>query len=228
MDMELIDANPAARVPAPKADPREPHIPSPAEYERLLAACDAEDPMLLVFVAVLAECGLRADSEALRLEWSDVAFATRTIHVRSAPGRRTKTGKARRVPITDRLLPILREHAARYRLASYGGQRSPYLFHHTASLRGQVAGSRIKNGFRKAFDRAVEAAGLPDVFRRHDLRHARATTWLAEGRNVVHVKEALGHASLATTMAYTHLADEHVAALLEPAPINRENRATGT
>ena len=98
----------------------------------------------------------------------------------------------------------------------------------TSVPRKRVAGTGIRNGFRRAFARAVGAAGLPDDFRRHDLRHARATTWLAEGRNVVHVKQALGHAALATTMASTHLADEHVAALLEPTPINRERRVTVT
>ena len=41
------------------------------------------------------------------------------------------------------------------------------------------------------------------------LRHRRVTTWLAEGKNPIHVKEALGHADLATTMGYTHLAKEH-------------------
>jgi site-specific recombinase XerD len=50
----------------------------------------------------------------------------------------------------------------------------------------------------------------------HDLRHRRATAWLAEGRSPVLVKEALGHADLRTTMGYTHLAKEHLRALVAP------------
>jgi len=50
----------------------------------------------------------------------------------------------------------------------------------------------------------------PLDFNQHDLRHRRVTTWLAEGKNPVHVKEAMGHADLATTMGYTHLAKEHL------------------
>ncbi len=46
-------------------------------------------------------------------------------------------------------------------------------------------------------------------------RHRRVTTWLAEGKNPVHVKEALGHADLATTMGYTHLAKEHLRGLVD-------------
>jgi site-specific recombinase XerD len=41
------------------------------------------------------------------------------------------------------------------------------------------------------------------------------TTWLAEGRVVVKVKEAMGHADLRTTMGYTPLAGEHLKALVE-------------
>ena len=38
---------------------------------------------------------------------------------------------------------------------------------------------------------ARRAKLLPD-FNQHDLRHRRVTTWLAEGKNPVHVKEAMG------------------------------------
>ena len=62
---------------------------------------------------------------------------------------------------------------------------------------------------------AVERAGLPPGIHQHDLRHRRATTWLAHDANPVHVKEALGHADLRTTMAYTHLVREHLKSLVE-------------
>ena len=41
------------------------------------------------------------------------------------------------------------------------------------------------------------------------------TLWLAEGKNPVHVKEAVGHANLSTTMRYTHLSREHLRSLVE-------------
>ncbi len=50
------------------------------------------------------------------------------------------------------------------------------------------------------------------------------TAWLAEGKNPVHVKEALGHADLATTMGYTRLAKEHLRALMEQEPKREELR----
>ena len=57
---------------------------------------------------------------------------------------------------------------------------------------------------------------LQDAARSHsDSGGFLKTTWLAEGKNPVHVKEAMGHADLATTMGYTHLAKEHLRALVE-------------
>jgi len=59
---------------------------------------------------------------------------------------------------------------------------------------------------------------LPDALHQHDLRHRRVTTWLAEGRDVVKVKEAMGHSDLRTTMGYTHLAREHLRDLVDSSP----------
>ena len=56
---------------------------------------------------------------------------------------------------------------------------------------------------------------MPQGFRQHDLRHRRITTWLAEEKHPVHVKEAVGHADLQTTMIYTHLAKEHLRSLVD-------------
>jgi integrase-like protein len=127
-------------------------------------------------------------------------------------------------PMTPRLIEALREHAARYRLVTYMGARSPWLFQHTRTARTCKAGQRIKS-LRHAFRDAVAAAGLPTA-RQHDLRHRRVTTWLAEGRNPVHVKEAVGHSALATTMGYTHLAREHLKALVTPNE-QSSNKASG-
>ncbi len=227
-ELEYVEANPVARVAAPKGDPHTPNLLTPGELEQLLEAC-ADRDMLRLYVLVLAETGARADSEALHLQWSDVDAAGGFIQIRSGrDGHRTKSGKSRWVPMSARLADALQEHAARYRLAMYQGDRTPWLFHHTRTLRQAKAGERIRS-LRDPFNAAVERAKLP-ALRQHDLRHRRVTTWLAEGKDVVHVKEAVGHADLATTMGYTHLAREHLRSLVNaPAtaqPIAAPNPAT--
>jgi integrase/recombinase XerD len=213
LDKDYLDANPCARVKAPKGDPRTPPILTAEQLDALFAAAEPS-PMLPLYVLLLADTGVRSDSEALALRWEDVDLAGGFVHVRSAPGRRTKSGKSRSVPLTARLRAALQDHAARFRLAVYDGARSPFVFHHTHTTRSAVAGQQLRS-IRRAFENAAKAAKLPAGFRRHDLRHRRVTTWLAEGRNVVHVREAMGHADLATTMGYTHLVPEHLRSLVE-------------
>ena len=56
-----------------------------------------------------------------------------------------------------------------------------------------------------AFKKLLEKAGLPTTWRLHDLRHAVATHWLANGINPKVVSERLGHASVAFTLqVYAH------------------------
>jgi integrase/recombinase XerD len=216
IDVDLVDANPTARVRAPKGDPRTPPILSDDELDRLLEAAEP-DPMLHLWLLMLSETGMRSISEAMRLTWEDVDLQRGFVHVKSAPGRRTKSGRSRWVPMTPRLRSAVQDHAARFRLALYPGGRSPYLFHFTMTGRRAKAGERMQS-LRKPFERAAKAAAMPAGFRPHDLRHRRVTTWLAGGANPVHVKEAVGHADLATTMGYTHLLPEHLRALVEPTP----------
>lgn len=115
--------------------------------------------------------------------------------------------------MTPWLSEAMREHFARYRLALYDGKRTPWIFHHTITNRRRRAGDRIRSLY-KQFNDALTRANVPKV-RPHDLRHRRITTWLAEGRDVTLVKDAVGHADLATTMKYTHLAREHLRRLID-------------
>lgn len=94
---------------------------------------------------------------------------------------------------------------------------SPWVFHHLLTQRHHRAGQPIRS-YYDAIKGAAKRAGLPREFRPHDLRHRRVTKWIAEGRPVSLIKEAVGHAALATTMKYTHLAKEHLRALVEDPP----------
>jgi integrase/recombinase XerD len=213
IDKEYLDANPCHKVKAPKGDRRNYVILSHEQLEALLEA-SANNPMLSLYVLLLAETGARADTEAPKIEWRDVDFAKGFLHLKSSPTRRNKNGLSRYVPLTPRLKTALQQHAASVRMASYGGERSPYVFHHLTSGRGAVAGERIRQ-IVGPFKAAVKTAKLPAGFRRHDLRHRRVTTWLAEGKSPALVMKAMGHADLATTMSYMHLVPDDLRALVE-------------
>jgi len=212
--LELRDGNPVSRVEQPKADSRSPVLLSADQVEALLTACEPR-PMLALYALVLLETGARCQSEALHLQWSDVDLVDGFIEIRSGrEGHRTKSGKSRFVPMTPRLTAAMRSHFARYRFASYDGKASPWVFHHLVSKYKCKAGERIKS-LRHSFNEAAAEAGIPDEFHQHDLRHLRATSWLAAGGNVAHVKEALGHSDLRTTMIYQHLSKQHLKSLVQ-------------
>lgn len=206
---DYVDANPVRFAKAPKADPRDPPILSTEQLDALLKAA-APHPMLSLYIVLLADSGVRSYSEALELRWDDVDLAGGSITTHSTTGRRTKSGKTRVVPMTARLHQAMRDHAARFRLAL----QSPYVFTHAITSRSAKAGEKIKT-LRGSFVAAVKAAKLPAGFRAHDLRHRRVTTWLAEGKSPVLVQGAMGHASITTTMGYTHLQAQHLRPLVD-------------
>jgi integrase len=228
--LELREGNPVAKTSAPKSDEHNPVILTSEEYERLIKQC-ARRPMLQLYVLVLGEAGLRANTEALRLQWDDVDLEGGFLQVVSGrDGHRTKAGKSRWVPLTPRLKAALQEHYASYRFATYEGKRTAWVFHHDHDHHTRKAGERIKN-FRHGYKAAAQRAKLSILLRQHDLRHRRVTSWLAEGKGAALVQEALGHSDLRTTMRYTHLSREHLRALVSgPAdgPSETQKSATGS
>ena len=111
-DVELRDGNPVRTVSAPVGDERTPILLSDEQLDGLLRRLD-HNPMSWMYVVLLADTGLRAGSEALWLRWEDLDLQEGFVHVRSGrDGHRTKSGKSRWVPVTERLREALQEHAA--------------------------------------------------------------------------------------------------------------------
>ncbi|MGQ0646149.1 MAG: tyrosine-type recombinase/integrase [Gemmatimonadaceae bacterium] len=221
-DLEWREGNPVAATEKPRPMTREPVILSPKEYDAFLGKCGT-DERLRLYLLVLGEAGLRCESEALWLRWEDVDLGAGVLTVRSGRnGHRTKNAKSRKVPMTPRLTTAMRSHFARYRFALYHGEPSPWIFHHTVSRRHAIAGARIGR-LDASVRAAAKRAKLAPEWHQHDLRHRRATTWIAAGKPVEAVRKAMGHSSLTVTQRYVHLVDEHLD-LLEPKRANKPKR----
>ena len=99
----------------------------------------------------------------------------------------TKSGRGRRVPVADRILPIVQELAQ--------AQSSDLLLFVTQSGH-QLHASAVK--------RTIGWTTLSQGRRIYDLRHTAACLWLARGVDLAKVQSWMGHASIATTNIYLH------------------------
>ena len=68
-------------------------------------------------------------------------------------------------------------------------------------------GKSVSN-VRHSFKGALRRAGIKD-FRFHDLRHTFASQVLLRGGSLKDIQELLGHKTMAMTLRYAHLTQEH-------------------
>jgi integrase/recombinase XerD len=82
--------------------------------------------------------------------------------------------------------------------------------------KGIKVGSQMSTtAFYQMMMRYMAKAGLPKIYSPHSLRHAFATHLMDAGVDILTISKMLGHASVNTTDIYTHIAKDHLKALIE-------------
>lgn len=218
---------------------RSPERPTATPAE-VWAVADAVDDHLRCFVLVAAFCGLRF-SEAAGLQRRHVDLLHRTITVehqletvskataehlgidpvgfgppKSEAGHRTLAIPA---PLVAELERHLAEHAA--------PGRDGLVFV------GPLGAPLARSNFSPKWNAARRAAGLPDGFRFHDLRHTHMTIAAESGASTKELMRRLGQSSPAAALRYQHatdrrdaaIADAVAEALARPEPGPRDGRA---
>jgi integrase/recombinase XerD len=208
--------DPCGSVEAPRQSRPLPKILSADEALKLVEAArakadeSAEGARLLCIVEMLYASGLRV-SELVALPLVAVRGRERFLHVRGKGGRErlAPMGHAAREAL-DRYLTVREDFLPR---GKPGLAASRYLF----PSRGVQAHLTRRRCHQMLKDLAVKAGIDPDRLSPHVLRHAFATHLVEGGADLRSVQTLLGHADIATTQIYTHVARERLKQTVESA-----------
>jgi len=203
--------DPTQTIAAPQARRPLPKILSGQDVEAMLqmAAQDSspEGLRLSLIVEMLYGGGLRV-SELAGMSLAAVAGKGEFIRV---------TGKGQK----ERLSPL--SPAARTALNAYLEVRENFVPKHDKNNRYLFA-SRGEDGFltRRRFHQLLKGLALksgidPAKVSPHVLRHAFATHLVEGGADLRSVQTLLGHADIATTQIYTHVARDHLSRVMRSA-----------
>jgi integrase/recombinase XerD len=192
----LRDRRLGEALPSPRRPKALPHVLSMQETQRLFAALSNAKHRLMALL--LYSSGLRV-SELVGLRAEDLDLDRRLVRV-----RRGKGAKDRYTLYSD---------VAAHAVAGYRSLHEPREYLFPGARPDRPISSR---SVQKVIASAARRAGIGKRVTPHTLRHSFATHLLENGIDVRHIQELLGHASLATTQVYTHVAAQDVARIRSP------------
>ena len=182
-------------LPRPKKSQKLPSVLAEEEIVSLIQQTPNVKHRALLMTAYSA--GLRV-SELVALKIRDVDSRRMLIHVQEGKGN-----KDRFVPLSHKLLLILREYVRQYR-------PKEYLFE------GEGANPYSTRSAQAVLFVAKQKAGIQKKGSIHLLRHSYATHLLEAGTDIRYIQAFLGHSSLKTTMLYTHVSKLKIGSIQSP------------
>lgn len=207
-----VPSNPVANVRSPRLGQRLPRVLTKDEAERVIespgadeGAATARDQAIL---ETLYSTGARV-SELVGVNWSDLSLDEGMVRLKG------KGKKERLVPVGLVAVEAIRDYLAvtpvRASPATDKDAASPLnvkpadgpVFRNNRG--GRLSVRSVERIVRRYADRLQVGTVTP-----HTFRHSYATHLLDEGADLRVIQEMLGHASLATTQKYTHLAADRL------------------
>jgi integrase/recombinase XerD len=210
---QIRSEDPSAAIDGPKLGRPLPKLLDEEEMVRLIEICSALDgangARLKALVELSYASGLRV-SELVGMPLSAVLREQPVLIVRG------KGSKERMVPLNAparSALTAYLEHRKSFLPKDSEGRpgTSPHLFP-SRGKEGHLTRQRFGQMLKEL---ALKANIAPERISPHVLRHAFATHLLDHGADLRSLQKMLGHADIATTQIYTHVAGRRLAALVE-------------
>ncbi|MGH6871850.1 MAG: site-specific tyrosine recombinase XerD [Rhizomicrobium sp.] len=209
--------DPTGAIDAPKRGRPLPKVLTREDVETLIAAARKAEPSpgdlrLVCLVELLYASGLRV-SELVTLKLAAVRGRSNFLYVRG------KGNKERLAPLNVSAQSAIGDYLD-VRAEFVSGKDSPFLF----PSRG-ADGHLSRRRCHQLLKELAAIAGIdPAKLSPHVLRHAFATHLVEGGADLRSVQTLLGHADIATTQIYTHVARDRLKATVEAAhPLAQKN-----
>ncbi len=185
-----------AKVHRPRREKLLPNVLSKEEIKCIITA--PTNVKHSTMLCMIYSCGLRR-SELLNLQPLDIDSKRHIVIVRQSKGK-----KDRIVPLSEKILIMLREYFLLYRPGTY-------LFE------GQQKGTQYsEQSLQMVLKQALKKANIKKPVTLHWLRHSYATHLLEAGTDLRYIQEILGHASSRTTEIYTHVSTKSIQNIKSP------------
>jgi integrase/recombinase XerD len=188
------------QIPFPKCHKRLPTVLSQEEVTRLIDS--ASSLMHRAMIMTLYATGVRR-AELCRLKVSDIDSERMVLHIQQGKG-----GRDRDVPLSAKLLGILREYWRWMKPRAYLFPGMENNWRADVPITEKVVWTAVTA--------AAKRAGLTKRVSPHTLRHSFATHLLEAGADLRTIQMLLGHAKLADTAVYLHLSRRHLQAVASP------------
>jgi integrase/recombinase XerD len=183
-------------IERPRREHRLPNVLSKEEVKLILQSL--ENKKHVAMLSLIYACGLRR-SELLNLSLKDIHSDRNLLIINQSKGK-----KDRVVPISDKLILLLREYYLQYK-------PKKWLFE------GQLPFSQYsERSLELVLKKSVTIANIKKPVTLHWLRHSYATHLMESGTDLRFIQELLGHKSSKTTEIYTHVSTKSIQQIKSP------------
>lgn len=188
IDVELIQR--------PRSEKKLPNVLSKQEIKLILESL--QNTKHKAMLSLIYACGLRR-SELLNIKPQDILSDRKLLHIKQSKGK-----KDRIVPLSDKLLDMLRDYYKTYK---------PKVWLFEGQQEGETYSER---SLELVFKNALKQSGIKKPATLHWLRHSYATHLLENGTDLRYIQELLGHKSSKTTEIYTHVSTQNIQKIKSP------------